>query len=412
LADQTTVHRNDELRNLIQRGAAVSTAYLDVSADRADPISLGEGRAREVVDALARAGAPEADRDVIARELEQPTGHGGATTRYLLAHDGRLVISETFTSGLLLPDAAAYGDMPDLVPLIRHRAADVRYLVVETGREGGTIELVRAQHAQPVGREEHIGATDSLPKVQAGGWSHSRYQRHSEETWKHNQSDVANAVDDAVRRFRPRFVVVAGDGRAVQLLMDDLGEGARAIATSVASHVRAEGASSEALDRHVDELLASLGESEVSSTVDRMSARDGELGVTTLGEVVHALQQAQVDTLILALRELGDRTLLALDDEPWIAVSPEEAVGERRIETVPAASALVRAALMTDARVLFADDEPFDDIAGTEDSRPEPTEDEDEPRPQNDLERHPILASGAVAFLRWPVGPPVPAAGA
>src|SRR5690606_17929864 len=106
-------------------------------------------------------------------------------------------------------------------------------------------------------------------------------------------------------------------------------------------------------------------------------------------------------------RELGDRTLLALDDEPWVAVSPEEAESARRVETVPAASALVRAALATDARVLFADDEPFDEIAGVEPDRSEPVDDAEEPQARNDLERHPILASGAIARLRWPVGPPV-----
>lgn len=93
---------------------------------------------------------------------------------------------------------------------------------------------------------------------------------------------------------------------------------------------------------------------------------------------MHALQQAQVDVLILNDAALAERTLLALDAEPWIALAEEESLAANVLGKVPAPAALLRAAALTDARVLL--------VPG------------------------PVLPAGAdtAALLRWPTGPGVP----
>jgi hypothetical protein len=100
--------------------------------------------------------------------------------------------------------------------------------------------------------------------------------------------------------------------------------------------------------------------------------------VSRVGEVVAALAAAQVDTLLLDPSAVDDRTLLALGDAPWVATAPEEALGAEVLAELPAASALARAALLTDARVVLAS-------AGALPG-----------------------GTGLGALLRWPVGPARP----
>jgi hypothetical protein len=86
-----------------------------------------------------------------------------------------------------------------------------------------------------------------------------------------------------------------------------------------------------------------------------------------------------VDVLILNDAALTERTLLALDSEPWIATAEEESLAANVLGKVPAPAALLRAAALTDARVLL--------VPG------------------------PVLPEGVdvAALLRWPTGPAAPA---
>ncbi|WP_251045889.1 hypothetical protein [Arthrobacter sp. ISL-85] len=115
--------------------------------------------------------------------------------------------------------------------------------------------------------------------------------------------------------------------------------------------------------------------------MDRLAVQEGQANPEAargVGAVVHALQQAQVDTLILDDAALSERTMLALDAEPWIATAREEALGAGILGEVPAPAALLRAAALTDARVLM--------VPG------------------------PVLPKGVhvAALLRWSSGPDVP----
>jgi hypothetical protein len=115
--------------------------------------------------------------------------------------------------------------------------------------------------------------------------------------------------------------------------------------------------------------------------MDRLAMQEGQANpesATGVGAVVHALQQAQVEVLIFNDAGLSDRTLLALDAEPWIATTEEESLAANTLDAVPAAAALLRAAALTDARVLL--------VPG------------------------PVLPEGVevAALLRWPAGPAVP----
>jgi hypothetical protein len=108
---------------------------------------------------------------------------------------------------------------------------------------------------------------------------------------------------------------------------------------------------------------------------------NGANGARGVADVVSALRQAQVDTLVLNARELGvDGTLEALDAEPWVARDADDRLGANVIEQVSIAEGLARAAVLTGASVLVQEaDEPAEG---------EPMPERPEPQP--------------VAVLRWP----------
>ncbi len=214
-----------------------------------------------------------------------------------------------------------HGRVPRIVPLLRERAQDVPFLIVEVGREGGRLRL---SHGRPEAVDDTTaveGRTDFLSKVQAGGWSHARYQRATEEVWRANAEEVGNTVDRMVREHEPALVIVSGDVRARELLLEDLAPESLDRVVEVPTHTRAAGASSEALDAEIDIRLEEELERDRQDVLARSATGGGRRGERGLGPVVHALQQAQVETLLLDPRR-DERSLLAPDGPPWIATEP------------------------------------------------------------------------------------------
>ena len=363
---------------LWRRGERASVVHADAAALFDGSGQSAESRRAAIQEGLALEGAPADDRTVIDRILSEPTGVGRPCSRFLVVIDGEPVVDEILTGPMTSGEMVAHTKVPNLLPLLLARAQDVVYLVVEAGREGGEIHAFRARHSATLRRTDVQGRTASLNKAQSGGWSHSQYQHHSEEVWKQNQNQLADAVDELVRELRPRLVVLAGDIRAVQLLTDELSPAAREIATTVSTHVRAAGSSRSALDEHVAKKLDELQASDESAAVDRLSAGDFENGAVGVGAVIHSLQQGQVETMLLDTEAIGSRTLFALATEPWVASAPEEALGATVLESVPAAVALARAALVSDARLMFVEHGRLPERAGV------------------------------AAVLRWPTGPAIP----
>jgi hypothetical protein len=202
---------------------------------------------------------------------------------------------------------------------------------------------------------------------------------HTEDVWKHNQDEVAAEVDELVRTRRPKFVVVTGDVRARQLLAEQLAPATRSILIEVDEHTKAAGSSDAALQDAVGDALDELANSDISEVRDRASADDGSRGARGVPDVVRALQESRVDTLLLDARAVNsDETLLALDAAPWIATSGEDSLDANVLGAVSAAEALARAAVLTGARVLVAEDEL----------------DADEPRPDRPV-------APPMAALRW-----------
>jgi len=367
-----------QLTSLLETPGRWTYAYVDGRG--ADPQVVEESRRDSVKRRLVEAGAPDADAEAVLGALEQPGELPSPSARYLLVRDGEVEVDESMPGARLGPEQLGHGAIPPVLPLLRDLADDVRYLVVEAGRGDAEIRLERAGRS-PELREEVEGSMDALPKVQAGGWSHLHYQRSAEETWRHNQSDLAGIVDRLVQERSPRFLVVSGDVRARQMLREQLGAAAQKLLVDVDAHTHAPGADRSALDEAIAQELQRERQAREQDVVDRASADNGSAGARGVEEVVAALRQAQVDSLLLDARLVeSEETLDALDAEPWVARTDADALNAGIIGRIPVAEALARAALLTGARVLVAEED-----AGAP----------DEPRSHR-TPREPIAA------LRWP----------
>jgi hypothetical protein len=201
------------------------------------------------------------------------------------------------------------------------------------------------------------GRTDTLHKVKGGGWAHLNQQEHVEEIWKQTQTELSAEVDRLVLEHRPRLLVVAGDIKARGLLLDALAERSRGIAVELAKDTRSGGADPSALTEFTEQQIGELLRRDEESLLDLLRTRLGQprsAAGTGVAAVVEALRQAQVDTVLLDTDRLGGETLVALDDVPWIATDESDAIAAGIVGRVPAAEAIIRAALATDATVLSA----------------------------------------------------------
>jgi hypothetical protein len=381
-----------KLSEVLRQPGPWTQVYIDDSVDTADPPQVVRTRRESVIDRLRRSGAPDADVAAVREILREPEPVPSPACRFVLVRGGAVELHENLPGLPLEPEIVGHFAIPDVVPLLKHQPVAMSYVIAETDREGGEVRLYRVGQNDAETAEHYEGRTDSLHKPQAGGWRHDRFQHHVEEIWRQTQSELAKKVDDVVRRERPALLVIAGDIRARQLLENELSFESRAILSVQPVNTRAEGSDDEGLKEYVAQQVERILTGEKAKALEQLELHRGRGDNTveiTKGAIVQALASAQVDTLLLDTNKLRDREVLALDAEPWIAVAPEEALGATVLGSVPAHCALSRAAILTDARIVFVDS----------------NEDPDDPNPV-------VLPEGAAAaaLLRWRTGPPVPGA--
>jgi hypothetical protein len=365
-----------------------TTIYVEGSTGTVDGLANDEILPRSVAQEMKDAGAPEQDVEAAVAALGTTAkGLPDPVTRYLLVNNGQAVINEFLPGNLVGLTVTATGPIPDLTPLVRHTPEDFAYIVAEVGHHGGEVYLRYAN-----GDEAHItsgdpdsvveGDTDHTRKLGSGGWAHKRMQQHAEKVWKMNSREVASEIDRISAEHDAQLIVVAGDIRARQMVHDEVSQESRAKLAVIESNTRADGADEETFLEQVQQLVARTMADRQHALLERLAEKEGQGTRTSAigrGAVITALQQAQVESLLLETTAWDDETLLALDAAPWVATSEADTAGAGVLGHVPAVAALLRAAALTDAQVSMY--------------------------PSGALEKKPIAA-----LLRWPTGPEVPAA--
>jgi hypothetical protein len=333
-----------------------ATICADVTHTTENADSELDLRVRAISEKLTQEGAPDAVVEVVrGRLLEGNDGGTAGTLRgraLVVAADGGVVLDQALVDAPLR-EVAEWSPQPNLTPVLRQLPGRIPHIVVVTDRVGADITYVGA-----TGRVDEVKSVDGddfqIQKVQVGGWAHHRFQHNAENKWVHNADAVAGQITSMARRFSPRFVLVAGDVRARQILTDRAGAEWSDLVVSMDEGGRAAGADREPVDKRTAELVAEHEARQDAEAIEQIQAAAAHgLSVTGTEAVVEALRKGQVETLVLA-DDPGDDTLLVGGSPLELGVNQHDmdALGIHG-EIVPADRALLAAAVASSAGVVM-----------------------------------------------------------
>lgn len=384
---------------LFETGGTWCTVLTDAGPGTVDSLEAADVRPAHIRDELLAAGAGKEDAKAVEDAVRPMEGVPSPVARFVIAHDGHVEVDEVMTGERVDSPYVNVGVIPDLLPLLRHSSADMPFVAVSVDRTGADITLAHAPRpfgAGDTSTRTTQGITENLKKVPGGGWSQGQFQHRTEEVWRKNAEEVAAEIDRLVEAERPAVVAIGGDIRARELVLSQLSDASRALAAPVESHTRAGGADPEVMRAAVERLLAEVEARSQQQLLEKLAEEKGHnrgRAAFGVGSVVHALQQAQVQTLVLSNELTADpgagrtateperrsaRNMLVLAASPWVAIDKSEALGAEVLGQAPAAAAMLRAAVLTDADVELM---PAAAIPGK---------------------------ASAAALLRWNTGPAVP----
>ncbi len=343
--------RLDQLRPVFESEGPFATAYACTDRASATAAREIEVRARHAAERLAELEAPAEAGEMLEREFVRDTA--ATPERVLVWADGRIVFDAT------LPDTgvdveAFWEPLPRLLTYVRAFSTMLPHVVAVVDREGGDLMAVDALgHVCDI--ESVEGTRFHIRKV-GDAWSEARYVRHVEERWKANAKNVAAAVEQLVSEVAAERLVLAGDVRAREKLHHELSARSASVATDIEAGGRggeSAGIDVDAFESAVSQELAVTARHSLEARCDEFNKRRGEFHAAAEGltNVVAAAVEGKLETLLI-----GDD--FDENAETWIGLEPTQ-LALTRVDlamlnadvaaTAPAGSALLRAAVMTDA---------------------------------------------------------------
>lgn len=356
------------LEAVLRPAEPAAAVYLGAAPDVHNEYQLSwETRWRPLATTLREQGADEATVEALEKALRTPASSRAARGSGQVvgfARNGQVVALVT-TPGLHGPDLSRYGGPAHVLPLLTWEQQHPPYVLVVIDRTGADLETCIGL-GNPAQRTSVEGPDDEIERNAPGGWeglTQGRYQRRAEDSWAHNAGAVAEAVAAALKRVESKILVVAGDVRAEQYLMEKLPAWVRKDVTiqhisgsrsgDGSQNARAE-AVATAVRAAVDAQTAALWERFVEERAPH------RLGVDGPQQTLAALADGRVHTLLVSSQG-------GVDDEAWYGRAPTEvhAAGDSGPTWAdPRSGALadvaVRAAVLTGAEVrVIAPDADF-----------------------------------------------------
>ncbi|MDK3255851.1 Vms1/Ankzf1 family peptidyl-tRNA hydrolase [Blastococcus capsensis] len=313
-------------------------------------------RVRALTEQLAEQGAPEAVVEAVRARLTEGNEGGEAGTlkgrAVVVAADGSVVLDQVLADAPAR-ETAEWAPHPDLLPVLRQLAGRVPHIVVVADRVGADI-TVAGLAGQPDEERQVEGDTFHMRKVKVGGWAHNTYMHTAENQWEENAGLVIDELTSFARRLQLRFVLIAGDVRARQILSDKAPAAWSDLVVTMEEGGRAAGADREPVERRTAELIAEHEARDIATAVEQVQGAGAHgLAVAGTPAVVEALRKGQVETLVLTDPWDDDATLLVGSGPLELGVKQQDmdALGVHG-EVVPAGAALVEAGVASAAGVL------------------------------------------------------------
>jgi hypothetical protein len=333
-----------------------ATVCADVSHTTENAATELDLRVRAITENLTQQGAPEAVVAAVRdRLLEGNQGGEAGTLRgraLVVAGNGTVVFDEALAA-TPRRELVEWSPEPDLVPVLRQLPGRIPHVVAVVDRTGADV-TVAGVPGRPDEEDSVEGETFRIRKVKVGGWAQDHWQNSVEEQWAENAGRVADDIGSHVRRHGVRFVLVAGDVRARQQLLDKAGGAWKDLVVTMDEGGRAAGADREPVDRRAEELVAEHEAADDATVLEQIEAASAHgLSLTGTALVVEALRKGQVETLVLA--DPPDDERLRVGGSPLELGTTEgdlAALGAQESREVPADRALVAAAVAGAARVV------------------------------------------------------------
>ena len=312
--------RLTQLQPVVRARGGFASVCLDVSRAAEDADQRLRLRWKALIRQLRADGAPDRLIDRVAQRALEPTGHGGALLRFVVATDDDVLLDTLLPRVDERADYGHFGPLPHLMPLLREWAAMSPYVLVKVDHTGADIASVDATGLDTeVWQSE--GGHDVIHKVPGGGWSHRRYQSRVEDSWERNVEQVVKNLDTIVASHVGGPVFLVGEpyarsvvqatatGRLAERLID-LGHGSRA-----------PGSSDKNVEHLIGDHLAAARRAAKERRLARLaeqSERPDGAAATSLDDVLSALREAAVETLILVDRSESSES----SDVLWAGPQP------------------------------------------------------------------------------------------
>ena len=341
------------LSELTETPGPYATVYLDASHDSESADRELELRWAGHRTELAEQGADEPTLAALDRAVADADPAVGRAGRVLVAADGRVLLDRTLAEPPGRP-SAAWGPVPDVLPLLLDVPEPTTAVVVRVDKSGGEILLAGEDGAGAQQVDEVRGDRSPLHKTRGGGWKHLKMQHTVENTWRANVAALAERVDAEVRRTGARVLVLAGDGQSRTLLRDALAERSASIAVDVEHSGGRSGADDDELAGAVEAAARNVVDAERQAVLERLDqalGRPDGLAVGGLEPVLEALRAQQVDTLFLDGGVTRDGELWVGEVASQVATDAERlrGLGSEPVGQVPVDVALLAAAAASGA---------------------------------------------------------------
>ncbi|MGH3648824.1 MAG: Vms1/Ankzf1 family peptidyl-tRNA hydrolase, partial [Micromonosporaceae bacterium] len=242
----------------------------------------------------------------VAGEPQRPGAPPGTVTvrgRALVAAGGEVLLDRPLSAdphagqSPLAGDLARWAPLPHVLPLLWYEQRPAPHLLVVADRAGADI------HVMSDGLD-HVTVVegDELTKVQAGGWSHRRFQQRAENTWEHNATQVASTITGLAARHHAKLVLLAGDVRARAAICGHLPPTVRRTVIESDHGGRAQGAADAPLRHELARLAADSLSRAHATVVERFAShrRDPSRTAEGLARTIEAVRAGSVDTLLLS----------------------------------------------------------------------------------------------------------------
>src|ERR1044072_5468692 len=160
--------------------------------------------------------------------------------------------------------------------------------------------------------DKHAVQQEKLSRTQIEGWSQMRYQRHVDNYHLHHAKEVVEMLERVVRDEGAEHIILAGDEVIIPLLQEQLPAWLK---NKVADVLRLDIRTPE--HEVLKATMAALQEHNLHSDADRVrhlldEYRAGGLAVVSVSGTVKALDQGQVDELLITA---SSREIRVDDDE-------------------------------------------------------------------------------------------------